>query len=276
MRLSLIAGGVTSTLPAFFFTLFGYFLSSRFLVTPLHEQNPERDRFPKVDRRTLVRLVMRVNRKPQRSHLFVLVDSPHPSSVAGRRVPWSSMLQQTAPRFRKDAGMPLLPLPLCAVCLVPPIVSPQRSGIRLGILGISAGPAERNRAEADAIIAFLAALWEHGIYDPIIHSRMTEAAVESADVLAKPCDTESCPSPSLCLPSCSEKRGEECHADMKIQQQPKGKLVRSMAFSEESSPFEETKASPGPNIPFSCHDNEKTSSRENSPNPKKPSLSKGA
>ncbi|MED6286976.1 hypothetical protein CHARACLAT_011738, partial [Characodon lateralis] len=114
---------------------------------------------------------------------------------------------------------------------------------------------------------------------------MTE--VESADVLAKPCDTESCPSPSLCLPSCSEKRGEECHADMKIQQQelcnqvipkkmfkPKGKLVRSMAFSEESSPFEETKASPGPNIPFSCHDNEKTSSRENSPNPKKPSLSK--
>ncbi|MEQ2246932.1 hypothetical protein ILYODFUR_004175 [Ilyodon furcidens] len=116
---------------------------------------------------------------------------------------------------------------------------------------------------------------------------MTEAAVESADVLAKPCDTESCPSPSLCLPSCGEKRGEECHADMKIQQQelcnqvipkkmfkPKGKLVRSMAFSEESSPFEETKASPGPNIPFSCHDNEKTSSRENSPNPKKPSLSK--
>ncbi|XP_005797380.1 cAMP-regulated phosphoprotein 21 isoform X1 [Xiphophorus maculatus] len=121
---------------------------------------------------------------------------------------------------------------------------------------------------------------------------MTEAVIESADVLAKPCDTKSHPSLSPCLPLCSQKGGGECHADIKkLQQQehcnqvipkkkfkPKGKLVRSMAFSEESSPFEETKASPDTNVPSSCHDNERTSSRdeeqENSPDPKKPPLSK--
>ncbi|XP_016524753.1 cAMP-regulated phosphoprotein 21 isoform X5 [Poecilia formosa] len=122
---------------------------------------------------------------------------------------------------------------------------------------------------------------------------MTEAVVESADVLAKPCDTKSHPSLSPCLPLCSQKGGGECHTDIKkLQQQqehcnqvipkkkfkPKGKLVRSMAFSEESSPFEETKVSPDTNIPSSCHDNERTSSRdeeqENSPDPKKPPLSK--
>ncbi|XP_054909758.1 cAMP-regulated phosphoprotein 21 isoform X2 [Poeciliopsis prolifica] len=121
---------------------------------------------------------------------------------------------------------------------------------------------------------------------------MTEAVVESADVLAKPCDTKSHPSLSPCLPLCSQKGVGECHSDIKkLQQQehcnqvipkkkfkPKGKLVRSMAFSEDSSPFEETKASPDTKIPSSCHDNERTSSRdekqENSPDPKKPPLSK--
>lgn len=118
---------------------------------------------------------------------------------------------------------------------------------------------------------------------------MTEAAVESADVLLKPSDTKSPPSLSPCLPLCSQKGGGECHANIKKQEhcnqvipkkkfKPKGKLVRSLAFSEESSQFEETKAPPETNIPSGCHDNERTSSRdeeqENSPNPKKPSLSK--
>ncbi|XP_021171566.2 cAMP-regulated phosphoprotein 21 isoform X1 [Fundulus heteroclitus] len=122
---------------------------------------------------------------------------------------------------------------------------------------------------------------------------MTEAAVESADVLVKACDTKSCPSQSPCPPLCSQTGAEESHADIKkLQQQehcnqvipkkkfkPKGKLVRSLAFSdEESSPFEETKASPDPNGPSSCHEHERASSRdkdrESSPDPVKPSLSK--
>ncbi|XP_038144865.1 cAMP-regulated phosphoprotein 21 isoform X1 [Cyprinodon tularosa] len=121
---------------------------------------------------------------------------------------------------------------------------------------------------------------------------MTEAVIKSADVLVKPCDTKSCPSPSPCLPPCSQKGGEECHTDIKMLQQqehcnqvipkkkfkPKGKLVRSMAISEESSEFEETKESLKADIPSSCHENKKTPSkdeeREKSPDPKKPSLSK--
>ncbi|XP_059206702.1 cAMP-regulated phosphoprotein 21 isoform X2 [Centropristis striata] len=123
---------------------------------------------------------------------------------------------------------------------------------------------------------------------------MTEAAVESAHVLLKPCDVTpcdviSCPSP----PSCDQRENEECRHDSKKQQeqqkscnqvQPKkkvkakGKLVRSMAVCEESSSFEETQASPDANISSSCHDNEITSCKEeeqeNSTDPKKPSLSK--
>ncbi|XP_031179036.1 cAMP-regulated phosphoprotein 21 isoform X1 [Sander lucioperca] len=125
---------------------------------------------------------------------------------------------------------------------------------------------------------------------------MTEAAVESTDVLLKPCDVTSCeviscPSPPPCLSSCNQKEDEECHHDSKklVQQtncnqvQPKkkvkarGKLVRSMAVCEESSPFEETQASPDANISSSCHD-ERTSCKEdeqeNSTDPKKHSLSK--
>ncbi|XP_035476377.2 cAMP-regulated phosphoprotein 21 [Scophthalmus maximus] len=127
---------------------------------------------------------------------------------------------------------------------------------------------------------------------------MTEAAVESADVLLKPCDVTSCedvvgcPSPSACLPPCNQKEDEECHHESKkseqqthcYQVQPKkkvkakGKLVRSMAICEESSPFEEIQASPDTNISSSCHDNEGTSCKEEeqerSTDPKKQSLSK--
>ncbi|XP_032390698.1 cAMP-regulated phosphoprotein 21 isoform X2 [Etheostoma spectabile] len=90
---------------------------------------------------------------------------------------------------------------------------------------------------------------------------MTEAAVESKDVLLKPCDVTSCeiiscPSPSPCLSS-SNQEDEECHKDSKklVQQkncnqvQPKkkvkarGKLVRSMAVCERTH-VEGTQASP--------------------------------
>ncbi|XP_037650791.1 cAMP-regulated phosphoprotein 21 isoform X1 [Sebastes umbrosus] len=125
---------------------------------------------------------------------------------------------------------------------------------------------------------------------------MTEAAVESADVLLKPCDVTSCDviscsSPPPC-PSSNQKEDEEHHHDSKkLEQQKncnqvqpkkkvkaKGKLVRSTAVCEESAPFEETQTSPDANITSSCHDNERTSCKEeepeNSTDPKKHSLSK--
>lgn len=133
---------------------------------------------------------------------------------------------------------------------------------------------QRRQALAERIIAFLAALWEHGIYDLIIHlwgsqvnnsrqvgtanwhththiqmqvhakitlnsnktflgkhvhhqspcfvlfRRMTEAAVESADVLIKTCDVTSCDvitcsSPSPCQSLCMQKEDEECRHDCK-------------------------------------------------------------
>lgn len=126
---------------------------------------------------------------------------------------------------------------------------------------------------------------------------MTEAAVESADVLLKSsdmtsCDVISCRSPSPCLSLCDQKEDKECHSDSKkLEQQKhcnqvqpkkrvkvKGKLERSMAVCEESPPFEETQASPDANISSSCHDNERTSCKEEeqekSSDPKKHSLSK--
>ncbi|XP_023268111.1 cAMP-regulated phosphoprotein 21 isoform X1 [Seriola lalandi dorsalis] len=126
---------------------------------------------------------------------------------------------------------------------------------------------------------------------------MTEAARESADVLLKPCDVTSCdviscPSPPPCLPLCNQREDEECHHDSKkLEQQKhcnqvqpkkkvkaKGKLVRSMAICEESSPFEEIQAYPDTNISSSCNDNERTSCKEEeqerSTDPKKHSLSK--
>ncbi|KAG7244969.1 hypothetical protein INR49_023535, partial [Caranx melampygus] len=126
-------------------------------------------------------------------------------------------------------------------------------------------PAERETVEkastgGERIIVFLAALWEHGIYDLIIHL-MTEAATESANVLPKPCDATSCDvisclSPSPCLPP-SNQKDEVCHHDNKKQEQ---------------------QATPDTNISSSCHDNERTSCKaeeqERSPDPKKPSLSK--
>ncbi|KAM6974074.1 cAMP-regulated phosphoprotein 21 isoform 2-T2 [Tautogolabrus adspersus] len=124
---------------------------------------------------------------------------------------------------------------------------------------------------------------------------MTEAAVEMADVLLKPCDMTSYDiisdsSPPPCPSLCNQKEDEECqHDSKKLEQQKlcnqvhpkkkaKGKLVRSMAVCEESSPFEETKASPDANISSSCHDNERTSCKEEeeekSADPKKHPLSK--
>ncbi|XP_070777923.1 cAMP-regulated phosphoprotein 21 [Enoplosus armatus] len=126
---------------------------------------------------------------------------------------------------------------------------------------------------------------------------MTEAAVESADVHLKPCDGTpceviSCPSPPPCLSLCNQKEDDECHHDnKKLEQQKrcnqvqpkkkvqaKRKLVRSMAVCEESTPFEDTQASPDTSISSSCHDNEITSCKEEeqekSTDPKKHSLSK--
>ncbi|XP_028279727.1 cAMP-regulated phosphoprotein 21 [Parambassis ranga] len=123
---------------------------------------------------------------------------------------------------------------------------------------------------------------------------MTEA-VESADVLLKPCDVTPsdairCTSPPPCLPLCNQREDEECCGDRgKLEQQkhcdqvqpkkkvkPRRKLVRGNAVCEESSPFEETQASP--NVSSSCHDNESTSCKEeeqeNGADPKKHSLSK--
>nr|XP_046273395.1 cAMP-regulated phosphoprotein 21 isoform X2 [Scatophagus argus] len=122
-------------------------------------------------------------------------------------------------------------------------------------------------------------------------------AEESADVLLKPCDVTSCdvvacPSPSSCPSPCKQKEDKECHHDSKkldhekhcTQVQPKkkvktkGKLERHNAICEEFLPFEETQASPDTNISSSCHDNERTSCKEEeqekSTDPKKHSLSK--
>ncbi|KAI3358553.1 hypothetical protein L3Q82_014967, partial [Scortum barcoo] len=101
-----------------------------------------------------------------------------------------------------------------------------------------------------------------------------------------------CPSPPPCLSLCNQKEDEECqHDSKKLEQQkhcnqvqpkkkvkPKGKLVRGIAVCEESSPLEETQPSPDANISSSCHDNERTSCKEEeqekSADPKKHSLSK--
>ncbi|KAM3595929.1 uncharacterized protein V6R79_005540 [Siganus canaliculatus] len=127
---------------------------------------------------------------------------------------------------------------------------------------------------------------------------MSEAAIESADPLSKPCEVMSChviaspaPSPSLCKQSVYE----GCQSDRKkLEQQKhcnqvqpkktvkaKGKLVRSMAICEEPSPSEDAQPSQAPpeaNISSGCHGDETTPSKEeeqeNSTNPKKHSLSK--
>ncbi|XP_016896812.1 cAMP-regulated phosphoprotein 21 [Cynoglossus semilaevis] len=121
---------------------------------------------------------------------------------------------------------------------------------------------------------------------------MTEAAVESAQVLLKacdvpPCDVISCPSPTPCLSLCSQREEEERHHDSKKPEQQKhcnqvqpkkkvkakGKLVRTVAVCEESSPFEESQASQDTNVSSGCHDDERTSCREEEqetlPEPKK-------
>ncbi|XP_033981146.1 cAMP-regulated phosphoprotein 21 [Trematomus bernacchii] len=126
---------------------------------------------------------------------------------------------------------------------------------------------------------------------------MTEAAVARAEVLLKTCDATSCdviscPSPPPCLSPCNQMEDEDCHHENKKPEQQKncnqvqpkkkvkakGKLVRSVAVCEESAPFEETEASPDANISSSCHDNERTSCKEEdeeiSADPKKHSLSK--
>ncbi|XP_058474626.1 cAMP-regulated phosphoprotein 21 isoform X3 [Solea solea] len=114
---------------------------------------------------------------------------------------------------------------------------------------------------------------------------MTEAAVESTDVLLKP---YSCPSPPPCLPLCNQEEEEEegLHDNEKLEQQKhcnqvqpkkkvkaKGKLMRCKAICEESSPYEEIQASPDANFSSGCHDNERTSCKEEeqgkSPDPKK-------
>lgn len=62
----------------------------------------------------------------------------------------------------------------------------------------------------------------------VLLRRMTEAAVESADVLLKSCDVTSCdviscPSPPSCLSLCKQKEDEECHSDSKnLEQQVNG------------------------------------------------------
>nr|XP_020462575.1 cAMP-regulated phosphoprotein 21 [Monopterus albus]XP_020462576.1 cAMP-regulated phosphoprotein 21 [Monopterus albus]XP_020462577.1 cAMP-regulated phosphoprotein 21 [Monopterus albus] len=126
---------------------------------------------------------------------------------------------------------------------------------------------------------------------------MTEAAVESAEVLQTPsdvmsCDVISCPTSPPLMSLCTQREDDGCHHDRKkLEQQKlcnqvqpkkkvktKGKLVRSMAVCEESSPFDETPTSPDANISSSCHDNERTSCKdeeqEKGTDPKKHSLSK--
>ncbi|XP_054461839.1 cAMP-regulated phosphoprotein 21 [Anoplopoma fimbria] len=128
---------------------------------------------------------------------------------------------------------------------------------------------------------------------------MTEVAVESTDVLLKPCDVTSCdviscssPPPCLSPNPPNQREDEECYHDCKkLEQQKncnqvqpkkkvkaKGKLVRSTAICEDSPPFEETQTSPDTNNASCCHDDEITSCKEheqeNSTEPKKNSLSK--
>ncbi|XP_074543484.1 cAMP-regulated phosphoprotein 21 isoform X1 [Halichoeres trimaculatus] len=121
---------------------------------------------------------------------------------------------------------------------------------------------------------------------------MTEVAVESTNVLLNPCGVTSCdvisePSPPLCVSLCNQKDDEVCqHDSKKLEQQvqpkkktkAKGKLMRGVAVCEDSSPFEEAKTSLDTNISSSCHDNERTSCKEDeqekSTDPKKHSLSK--
>ncbi|XP_029022865.1 cAMP-regulated phosphoprotein 21 isoform X3 [Betta splendens] len=124
---------------------------------------------------------------------------------------------------------------------------------------------------------------------------MSEAG--SADVL-KPCDVTSCgivdpPPPPPCPSPCSQREDKECHLDSKELEQQKHcnlvqpkkkvranrKLVRSAAVCEESPPFEDkSQASPDTSISSSCHDNERTSCKEEeqekSTDPKKQALSK--
>ncbi|XP_071776280.2 cAMP-regulated phosphoprotein 21 [Centroberyx gerrardi] len=130
---------------------------------------------------------------------------------------------------------------------------------------------------------------------------MTEVAVGSMDVLPEPCaptlcDVISYPSPPPCQTPCTNQGEEEGHHDnRKLEQQkqcnqvqpkrkvkPKGRLVRSMAICEESFPpgdcAQDSQASVEEHILSSCHDDERTSCKEEelekSKDPKKHSLSK--
>uniref|UniRef100_A0A1A7WZB3 Cyclic AMP-regulated phosphoprotein, 21 n=1 Tax=Iconisemion striatum TaxID=60296 RepID=A0A1A7WZB3_9TELE len=128
---------------------------------------------------------------------------------------------------------------------------------------------------------------------------MTEAEVKSTDILVEPsdvtpCVTKSCASPSLLLPLCEQREAKDFQTDInKLEQQKqgnqvqqkkkvrsRGKLVRSVAVSEDCYPYEETKASPDANISSSCHDNKRVSCKEEeqekSTDPKKLLLSKEA
>lgn len=122
---------------------------------------------------------------------------------------------------------------------------------------------------------------------------MSEAASESPDVLPKLCDALSrdaigCPSPPPCPPLCDQKEDEnkkkpeqqkQCNqVQPKKKVKAKGKLVRSMAVCEEPSTLEESQALPDPNISIVCHDDERSSCKEEdqekSTDPKKAPLSK--
>ncbi|XP_075995614.1 cAMP-regulated phosphoprotein 21 isoform X2 [Genypterus blacodes] len=133
---------------------------------------------------------------------------------------------------------------------------------------------------------------------------MTEEAVRSMDVLPEshalmPCEVIGCSSPSPCLLPCTNQKEAEAeehlHDNKKQDQQkhcnqvqpkrkvkPKGRLVRSMAVCEEPSPPEDgtqdSQASVQANGSSSCHDNERTSCKEEefekSRDPKKTSLPK--
>ncbi|KAM3858461.1 cAMP-regulated phosphoprotein 21 [Diretmus argenteus] len=118
------------------------------------------------------------------------------------------------------------------------------------------------------------------------------------DVLPEPCaltscDVITCPSPSPCLPPCTNQEEEKGHHDnRKLEQQkqcsqvqpkrkvkPKGKLVRSMAICEESADStQDNQASVETHVMSRCCDDERTSCKEEeqekSKDPKKHSLSK--
>ncbi|KAM9737367.1 cAMP-regulated phosphoprotein 21 isoform 1-T3 [Menidia menidia] len=127
---------------------------------------------------------------------------------------------------------------------------------------------------------------------------MTET--ESPDVLLRHCeltlcDSLGCPSPPPGPPPGAQREGEEPPADTKKPEQrkhanqvqprkkvrAKGKLVRSIAFCEESSPCEEGKASPEASVSSGCYDDELSSCKDEDPedgsDPKKhPSKEPGA